>query len=178
MADMGVDPFMVSSSTLLVSAQRLMRRLCEHCREPLEAPRERLLSIGCTEADIEAGPTLFRAVGCPRCSGGYTGRFAILETLPIREDVKRLIVDGRSALEIRTHAVENGMITLRRCGLLNALRGKTTIDEVLRVTLDDRRRIEPRDPLEPEAVDAPETSEASEAGEAPGEVAEGGAEAE
>jgi type IV pilus assembly protein PilB len=140
MLDMGVDPFMVASSTLLVSAQRLMRRLCDHCREPINAPAERLLSLGVTKQEIEAGPTLFRAVGCPRCNGGYAGRFAILETLPIKDDIKRLIIEGRSVLDIKQKAMEMGMITLRRCALLNALRGKSTIDEALRVTLDDRRR--------------------------------------
>jgi type IV pilus assembly protein PilB len=140
MADMGVDPFMVSSSTLLVSAQRLMRKLCEYCREPIEAPRDRLLAVGVTQDEIDAGPTLFRAVGCPRCNVGYAGRFAILETLPVRDDIKRLIIDGRGASDIRQRAVETGMVTLRRCALLNALRGKTTIDEALLVTLDDRRR--------------------------------------
>jgi type IV pilus assembly protein PilB len=140
MLDMGVDPFMVASSTLLVSAQRLMRRLCEHCREPMSAPPERLLALGCTREEVDAGPTLFRAVGCPRCSGGFAGRFAILETLPIKEDIKRMIVEGRSSLDLRQRAIETGMITLRRCALLNALRGRSTIDEALRVTLDDRRR--------------------------------------
>jgi type II secretory pathway component PulF len=97
MCDMGVDPFMVSSSTLLVSAQRLMRRLCEHCRAPMEAPPERLREIGYTEEDIGGKPTFFRAVGCPRCNAGYAGRFAILETLPIRDEIKRLIVGGKGA---------------------------------------------------------------------------------
>ena len=141
MTEMGVDPFMVSSSTLLVSAQRLMRRLCEYCREPITAPKDRLINLGYTEDEVASNMTLFRAVGCPRCTAGYTGRFAILETLPIRDDIKRLIVDGRNAMDIRARAVENGMITLRRCALLNAMRGKTTIDEALRVTLDERRRI-------------------------------------
>jgi type IV pilus assembly protein PilB len=140
MLDMGVDPFMVASSTLLVSAQRLMRKLCEHCREPITAPAERLFALGVTKQEVDAGPTLYRAVGCPRCSGGYSGRFAILETLPMKEDIKRLIIEGRSVLDIKQRAIEMGMITLRRCAILNALRGKSTIDEALRVTLDDRRR--------------------------------------
>jgi type IV pilus assembly protein PilB len=140
MLDMGVDPFMVASSTLLVSAQRLMRKLCDHCREPINAPAERLFALGVTQQEVDAGPTLFRAVGCPRCNGGYSGRFAILETLPMKEDIKRLIIEGRSVLDIKQRAIEMGMITLRRCAILNALRGRSTIDEALRVTLDDRRR--------------------------------------
>jgi type IV pilus assembly protein PilB len=140
MLDMGVDPFMVASSTLLVSAQRLMRKLCEHCKEPQEAPAERLLEIGLTESEVAGKPTVWRAVGCPRCNHGYAGRFAILETLPVREEIKRAIVDGKSSLEIRRIAVEMGMVTLRRCALRNALRGRSSVEEVLRVTLDDKRR--------------------------------------
>jgi type IV pilus assembly protein PilB len=140
MLDMGVDPFMVSSATLLVSAQRLLRKLCDHCKDPIAAPAERLMHLGVTEQELSAGPTLFRSVGCPRCNGGYAGRFAILETLPMKEDIKRMVVEGRSSLDIRQKAIDLGMITLRRCALLNALRGRTTVEEALRVTLDDRRR--------------------------------------
>lgn len=139
MVDMGVDPFMVASSTLLVSAQRLCRRLCPHCKEPLQAPPERLLSIGFTEAEVNQGPTLFSAKGCNRCTGGYSGRFAILETLPMSDDIKRIIIEGGSALDIRNTALANGMITLRRCAILNAIKGNTSIEEVLRVTLTDKR---------------------------------------
>ncbi len=141
MMDMGVDPFMVASATLLVSAQRLMRKLCDHCREEIkDAPIARLREVGYSEADIEKGITLFQARGCARCSQGYSGRFAILETLPLHESIKRMIVQGHSAVEIRNAAIEDGMITLRRAALLNAMRGKTSIEEVLRVTLSDHRR--------------------------------------
>ncbi|MHC4471295.1 MAG: GspE/PulE family protein [Planctomycetota bacterium] len=139
MVDMGVDPFMVASSTLLVSAQRLCRRLCAHCKEEVEAPPERLLRVGFTEEEVNESPTIFMARGCTRCNQGYAGRFAILETLPMSEDTKRIIIEGGSALDIRHQALEEGMITLRRCALLNAMRGNTSIEEVLRVTLDDRR---------------------------------------
>jgi type IV pilus assembly protein PilB len=140
MVDMGVDPFMVASSTLLVSAQRLVRRLCQSCREAYHAPKDRLLSIGFTEEEVASDPVVYRAVGCARCNQGYAGRFAILETLPTTEEVKRLVIEGRSSLDIREKAIEQGMITLRRCALLNALRGKTTVEEVLRVTLGETPR--------------------------------------
>lgn len=143
MVDMGVDPFMVASSTLLVSAQRLMRKLCPHCRETYEAPRARLLDVGFSEAEADSEPALYRAKanGCSRCTQGYAGRFAILETLPMTEAVKRRVVQGDPALEIRNTAIEEGMITLRRTALLSALRGTTSIEEVLRVTLSDQRRV-------------------------------------
>ena len=147
MIDMGVDPFMVSSSTLLVSAQRLMRRLCEHCRRPVPTPPERLLAIGYTEEEATSDAQFYTAVGCPRCAAGYTGRFAILETLPMRDEIKRLVIEGRGAMDIKQAAVDAGMVTLRRCSLLNAMRGRTTIEEALRVTLDERRR-----PPAPEVV--------------------------
>jgi type IV pilus assembly protein PilB len=140
MVDMGVDPFMVASSTLLVSAQRLARKLCEHCKEPLAAPKDRLLHIGFTEEEIEDDLTLYQPKGCTRCgNAGYAGRFALLETLPMSDEIKRIIVEGGSAVDIKEMALEQGMITLRRCAILNAIRGNTSIEEVLRVTLSDRR---------------------------------------
>ena len=83
------------------------------------------------------GLTLHAPAGCNRCSGGYKGRFALLETMVADEDISRLVVQGASALEIKEHACKHGMITLRRCGLLNVLRGKTSVEEVLRVTMSD-----------------------------------------
>ncbi|MDA1195050.1 MAG: ATPase, T2SS/T4P/T4SS family [Planctomycetota bacterium] len=137
MVDMGVDPFMVVSATLLVSAQRLVRRLCPRCREPIEAKPDKLRKLGYLDDEIKAGVPLWRAVGCSRCAGGYGGRFALLETLPITESVKRMVIDGHSAIEIRYKALEEGMISLRRAALLNAMRGNTSVEEVLRVTLGE-----------------------------------------
>ena len=137
MLDMGVDPFMVASATLLVSAQRLARRLCKHCKAPLDAPKQRLLDIGFTEEEAETG-TLFKPIGCARCKNGYGGRFALLETMPMNESIKRLVVRGKPAIDIKTAAVmDHGMITLRRCAVLNALKGHTSVEEVLRVTMPD-----------------------------------------
>jgi type IV pilus assembly protein PilB len=139
MVDMGVDPFMISSSTLLIAAQRLVRKLCEYCREPIETPpKERLLELGFTEEEAESGDfTLYRAAGCNKCSGGYRGRFALLETMPITEGLRRNILRGASAIEVKEEAINEGMLTLRRCGVLNTMRGRTSMEEVLRVTLAD-----------------------------------------
>jgi len=137
MIDMGVDPFMVSSATLLVSAQRLARRLCKYCKGPLKAPKKRLLSVGFTEEEAESAE-LFKPVGCPRCKNGYAGRFALLETMPMVEDIKRRVVAGNSSLELKNAAIrDHAMITLRRCGILNAMRGITSMEEVLRITMPD-----------------------------------------
>jgi len=141
MIDMGVDPFMVASATLLVSAQRLARRLCKYCKQPVpKSSVDRLMTIGFTEEEAETSE-LFRAVGCSRCKGGYAGRFALLETMPLNEELQRLIIQGKSALDIKLCAMhEFDMITLRRCAVLNSIRGHTSIEEVLRVTMPDEVR--------------------------------------
>ncbi|MCW8130723.1 MAG: Flp pilus assembly complex ATPase component TadA [Planctomycetota bacterium] len=134
--DMGIDPFMVSSSVIMVAAQRLLRKLCLECREKYVPPRERVLEVGCKEDEIETGQ-YYKAKGCGRCNAGYKGRFAILETMRMREEIRRIVIGGGSALDIRGKALEKDMITLRRCALLNALRGKTSIEEVLAMTQDE-----------------------------------------
>ncbi len=136
--DMGIDPFMVSSSLLCIGAQRLARRLCKHCRERIEVPKKELLTVGYLEAEIE-GMELYgpHAEGCPRCKAGYKGRFAILETLYLDGELKRMVVEGRSAAEIKEAATKAGMLSLRRVGLLNAMRGVSSLAEVLSVTLED-----------------------------------------
>jgi len=136
MIDMGLDHFMVASSVLLVAAQRLARVLCTSCKELVEVPIERLLTNGFTKEQAKDAE-IYRAVGCSRCSQGYKGRFALLETLPITEKVKRLIIDGKSAIDIKRVAMKEGMLTLRKCGILNVLRGKTSMEELLRVTMAD-----------------------------------------
>ncbi len=136
LVDMGVDPFMVSSSVICVCAQRLARRLCQHCREPIDVPQEELLSVGFQEEELEDlqlfGPHMG---GCPRCKLGYKGRMALLETLSLDSKLKRMVVEGRSVHEIKQEGLAQGMLTLRRVGILNAIRGKTSLEEVLRVTM-------------------------------------------
>ena len=138
MLDMEVDPFMVASSVVLVSAQRLARKLCEECKRPMDRPlKGTLLKTGFTEEDLATDFTLYKAQGCSRCTGGYKGRFALLETMPVSEAVKRIVVDRGSVLDVKAQALKEGMITLRRCGILNAMRGKTSVEEVLQVTMGD-----------------------------------------
>jgi type IV pilus assembly protein PilB len=138
LVDMGIDPFMVSSSLLCIGAQRLARRLCTNCRVPLEVPAQELLSLGYLESEVQ-GMQLFGPGpnGCPRCKEGYKGRFAILETLFLDQTLKRMVVEGRSNQELKTEAMRQGMLTLRRVGLLNAARGVTSLQEVLSTTLGD-----------------------------------------
>jgi len=137
LVDMGIDPFMVASSVVLVSAQRLARRLCDQCKEPFKPKnRDNLIRAGFLEDEIE-DLTLYQAKGCRRCTDGYRGRFALLETLPVVDDIKRMVTEGASSLDIKHKALENGMLTLRRSGILNAIRGRTSIEEVMRVTMGD-----------------------------------------
>jgi len=139
MIDMGIDPFMVSSCLLCIGAQRLARKICPQCRIKLELPRDELLSVGYFENEFDT-LDLYQAnpKGCSRCKDGYKGRFAILETLYLDQDLKRMVIERRSANEIKNEAIRRGMLTLRRVGLLNAARGKTSLEEVLRTTLDDK----------------------------------------
>jgi type IV pilus assembly protein PilB len=138
LVDMGVDPFMVSSSVLCICAQRLGRRLCSKCREPVTDPHhEHLLSIGFLEEELE-GLELFtpNLEGCAACSKGYRGRFAVLETLPMTSTLRRMVVDGKPVDDMKNQALEEGMLSLRRVGIQNCIRGVTSIEEVLRITLE------------------------------------------
>ena len=138
--DMGIDPYLVSSSLLCIGAQRLARKLCEHCRTPIELPPAELLAVGYAEKDL-SDLKLFQPnpKGCGRCNAGYRGRFAILETLYLDEVLKRMVVERRSVQELKNEAVRQGMLTLRHVGLLNASRGRTSLAEVLSVTMEDGR---------------------------------------
>ena len=136
--DMGVAPFLAASALVCVCAQRLARSLCEECSRPMDVvpPAEHLESLGFTGE--ETGQLdLLEAVGCQRCSQGYKGRFALLETMPITNGLQRVIIDGGSAVDIEAKALEDGMLSLRRCAVLNALKGRTSLEEILRVTVGD-----------------------------------------
>lgn len=138
--DMGIEPFLVANTILAISAQRLGRRLCKSCKRKLEPsempPKERLVAAGFTEAEAET-LGLHAPVGCSLCSGGFKGRFALVECLEITDPVRQIIIKGGSNLEIRKRAIDTGMITLRRAGLMNALRGVTALEEVERITMTE-----------------------------------------
>ncbi len=137
LVDMGIDPFMVSSSVVCVAAQRLVRKLCAHCRTKIDVPRKELLAVGFVETELSDLQLYGPSAGCPRCKNGYRGRMALLETLPLSLELKRMIVEGRSVHELKDEGLRQGMLTLRRVGLLNAIRGKTSLEEVLQVTMGD-----------------------------------------
>ncbi len=137
LVEMGLEPYLVTTAISAALAQRLARRLCQHCREPYEPTEAELAVGGWNPGEVLVGngnPTLYRAVGCPACSKtGYRGRKALLELLVVTEEVERLIIEGGTADDIHKLAVEQGMVTLRRSGLRKALEGETTLEEVLRV---------------------------------------------
>ncbi len=143
--DMGIDPLMVASTVNVVLAQRLGRRLCSNCKAimtPEELPsKEQLLALGFMPEEIE-GIKLWKTVGCSLCNKGFKGRFALVECLEMNNDIRRVIIARGSDIDIRKIAIKTGMISLRRAGLLNALRGVTSIDDVLSQTVADEGDIE------------------------------------
>jgi type IV pilus assembly protein PilB len=132
--DMGIEPFLISSSILMTCAQRLVRRVCPNCREEFVPEPEMLERLGLTDHKA----TFFHGTGCDRCKGrGYLGRAALIEALPISEAIRRLIIKRASSAIIKNQAVTEGMKTLRQVGIEKALEGLTTLEEVWRVTGED-----------------------------------------
>ena len=134
MMNMGVAPFNIASSVILITAQRLARRLC-NCKQPLDADEDALLRAGFLESDFEGNWRPFRPVGCERCSGsGYKGRVGIYQVMPITEDTQRIILGNGNAMQIADQAKREGVRDLRRSGLMKVMQGVTSIEEVLGVT--------------------------------------------
>src|SRR5947199_7663628 len=132
--DMGIEPFLISSSILMACAQRLVRRICTNCKEEFVPEPELLEKLGMTDNKT----VFYHGTGCDRCKGrGYLGRAAIIEALPVSEAVRRLIIKRASAAVIKNQAVTEGMKTLRMVGVEKALEGITTLEEVWRVTAED-----------------------------------------
>jgi type IV pilus assembly protein PilB len=133
--NMGVEPFLVATSVNLICAQRLVRRICEQCKEPLEIPQQALIDAGYTPE--EAGSTtIYHGRGCGTCNkGGYKGRVGLYEVMEVSDDMRELILVGASAVELKKKALEQGMISLRRSGLIKVALGQTTLEEVVRETI-------------------------------------------
>jgi type IV pilus assembly protein PilB len=138
LVDMGIEPFLVSSSLLMVCAQRLLRKTCPHCKEPIAVPSDVAARLDLSQDEID-GTTYYRGRGCSRCKEtGYLGRMAILEILSISDSMREQILHDTSAKVIRDLALKEGMKTLRRAGMQKAKAGLTSLDEVLRVTGTER----------------------------------------
>jgi len=132
--NMGIAPFNIASSVILISAQRLARRLCVNCKVPVDIPQETLIEAGFKEDELDGSWMPYRAVGCQMCNNGYKGRVGIYQVMPISEDTQRLILADASALEIAEQAEREGVRSLRNSGLHKVRLGLTSLEEVLAVT--------------------------------------------
>jgi type IV pilus assembly protein PilB len=134
MMNMGIPTFNIASSVILITAQRLARRLCPTCKAPLDVPRKALTDAGFKAEDLDGSWTPYRPVGCSACNNGYKGRVGIYQVMPISEEIQRIILRGGSALDIAKQASAEGVRTLRESGLLKVKLGLTSLEEVLSVT--------------------------------------------
>ncbi len=134
MRNMGIAPFNIASSVILITAQRLARRLCPNCKKPQDIPRETLLEAGFTEDEVDGSWAPYRPVGCSMCTNGYKGRVGIYQVMPITEEIQRIILRDGSALEIAAQAQSEGVRSLRQAGLYKVKLGMTSVEEVLACT--------------------------------------------
>jgi type IV pilus assembly protein PilB len=135
LVNMGVEPFLVANSLNLVCAQRLVRRICESCKEPVTLSEDKLIEAGFDPAEAQAARAA-RGRGCDRCSGtGYRGRVGLFEVMPMTDTLREMLVHNASAGELRRAAITNGMLTLRQSGLHSVCDGVTTLEEVVRETI-------------------------------------------
>ena len=134
MMNMGIPTFNIASSVILITAQRLARRLCPTCKATLDVPRKALLDAGFKPEELDGSWTPYKPVGCSACNNGYKGRVGIYQVMPISEEIQRIILRGGSALDIAKQASIEGVRTLRESGLLKVKQGMTSLEEVLSVT--------------------------------------------
>jgi type IV pilus assembly protein PilB len=134
MRNMGIAAFNIASSVILITAQRLARRLCPNCKIPVEIPRAALIEAGFKEPDLDGAWKPYKAVGCSACNNGYKGRVGIYQVMPISEEIQRIILRDGSSLDIGAQAEIEGVRSLRQAGLSKVKLGMTSLEEVLAVT--------------------------------------------
>ncbi len=132
--NMGVAPFNIASSVILITAQRLARRLCDTCKAPADYPREALLRAGFKEEDLGGNWKPYKAIGCSACNNGYKGRVGIYQVMPISEEIQRIILTQGTAMDIAKQAKVEGVRDLRESGLVKVKLGLTSLEEVIAVT--------------------------------------------
>jgi len=136
--DMGIEPFLISSAVILILAQRLIRKICVDCNAPIKVHPQLLIDLGVAPDEVKSFPT-YKGKGCPICSNtGYKGRVGLYEVMPMKEEVKELVLSRASTSEVKKEAMRLGMKTLRQSGIMKIREGVTTIEEVLRATVEDR----------------------------------------
>ena len=134
--DMGVKPYAIATSVSLIIAQRLARKLCLACKVRVDLPAEALLKEGFTQAEIDSGMTLYKAVGCNQCTDGYKGRCGIYQVMAVTDTIGRIILQGGNAVDIADEAEKQGVWDLRRSGLEKARVGITSLDEINQCTVE------------------------------------------
>jgi len=134
MRNMGIAPFNIASSVLLITAQRLARRLCPSCKAKTDIPKKTLLEAGFEATELDGSWTPYRAVGCSACNNGYKGRIGIYQVMPVTEEIQRIILRDGSALDIEAQAKREGVRNLRTSGLHKVKMGLTSLEEVMTVT--------------------------------------------
>jgi type IV pilus assembly protein PilB len=135
--NMGVEPFLVTAALNLVEAQRLLRKICAACKQPMPTPKDELRTLGATDAEIDTAQCM-RGAGCSVCNNtGYKGRIAMYEVMTMTDKLKQLVLQGVSAAELKAEAMRGGMRTLRMSGITKICQGTTTVDEVARITAAD-----------------------------------------
>ena len=134
--NMGIAPFNIASSVILITAQRLARRLCSSCKAPVEIPREAMLTAGFKESDLDGKWKTYHPVGCSMCNNGYKGRVGIYQVMPVSDAIQRIILRDGSAMDIAEQAELEGVRSLRQSGLSKVKQGLTSLEEVLAVTND------------------------------------------
>ena len=132
--NMGVAPFNIASSVILITAQRLARKLCENCKAPADYPRDALLRAGYKETDLDGSWKPYKAIGCSSCNNGYKGRVGIYQVMPISEEIQRIILSQGTAMDIAKQAKAEGVRDLRESGLVKVRAGVTSLEEVIAVT--------------------------------------------
>jgi type IV pilus assembly protein PilB len=136
LVDMGVKPYAIATSVSLIIAQRLARRLCNACKQPMDIPKEALIKEGFQESDVANGLRIFTPKGCQSCTDGYKGRVGIYQVLPVTESIARIILSAGSAVDISEQADKEGVWDLRRSGLEKVKAGLTSLEEVNSVTIE------------------------------------------
>jgi len=134
LSNMGVMPFNIAASVLLITAQRLARKLCENCKTMADYPRDAMIKAGFKPEDLDGNWKPFKAVGCSMCNNGYKGRVGIYQVMPISEEIQKIILNAGSATDIAAQAAREGVRDLRMAGLLKVRAGMTTLEEVISVT--------------------------------------------
>lgn len=133
--NMGIEPFLVATSVHLIQAQRLVRRICRDCKEEVSLPKKALLDLGFTEEEVDT-VKVYKGRGCPTCNNsGYKGRTALMEVMEMSDQLREMVLMGANAVELKRQALEEGMLTLRRSGLVKISKGITTVEEVVRETV-------------------------------------------